>query len=1775
VRGAPASQRNSARRRHPLAAALAAALVLALLPAGAVARHAHDAAPHARTTKKEWCGKGPDCRATPGSARAFLRHARTHRPLRTHAAAGRRRVRAHAAQSGTYAETTGGPAHTWTNYTNAGGEEGQLIAEHETVQIACRVKGFRVEDGDEWWYLIAGGTWNYGYYVSADPFYNDGQTEGSLIGTPLVDESVPECGAGEGTPETTGGEAHTWSNYGDAGGTKGMTIGGHATVRVNCKVLGLAVADGNTWWYRISQAPWNNAFYASADAFYNNGQSSGSLAGTPFVDETVPTCPEPSEDGATAETAGGEAHTWSNYADAGGDEGPVIEAHQIIQIECKLQGFAVADGNTWWYRIKQAPWKSGYYVSADAFYNGVPATGSLIGTPYVDGRVPTCPSGLRPGEEMTGGEAHTWANYSHAGAAQGPTIRTSTAVAVSCRVQGWAAPDGNTWWYLVASAPWNNVYYVSADAFYNGAPPTGNLKGTPFVDPSIPVCVGNHEAPIASAVGYGHAVVNSPGCTVVKPVDCASGDFWHAFTDVAIAGRGPGLRLTRTYNSLNATNTGLFGNGWSSSLDQHMTSTEGGTELVTLDDGSEITAVPAGSGGYTIPASADATLQHNNDGTYTLTEHATSRLTFSAAGKLLAISDLDGNTTSLTYSGGQLASAIDAAGRALTLTLANGRVKTVTDPLGRSTNYEYDSEGNLTAVTGPAGRTWRFKYDEAHRLTRMTDARGGNIQNEYDTQGRVAAQTDAAGLTTRFAYTGDNFSPLGGTTTVTDPHGNSVIEQYDNGFLMQITKAAGTAAQSTASYTYDPSTLGITSTTDGNGHTSHTVYDAAGQPTSTTDALGNTTTNSYNQLQEVVTSTTPLGHTTTRTYDQSGNPTSVTGPEGDTTRYEHADPAHPGDVSAIIDPEGRTETLTYDSYGDIATRSQHPREGASDTTAYSYDTDGELTCEAPPNATAQGVACATSGPRNPGTATNSYNPDGQISASTDPAGHTTSRSYDTDGNQTETVDPAGNRTLTSYDLDSRVISKTTAAGTSFAATIKHAYDIANATGACQGVANTSYCESTTDPNGGETTSHYDAHDQLIATARPGGSTTRYSYDPAGNRATLTDAQGRTTTYLYDAANYQTGIQYSDGATPNVEYVYDADGNRETMRDGTGTGSYQYDNAGRLTSLKDGSGAHTTYEYDKAGKIATITYPNGKTITRTYDGAGRLETITDWLGHTTTFNYDANGNPTSTTYPNGDTVSSSYSATNTVSHTGVADGSTVLAAISYQRNEDDLVSKESDQNLVGITTYAYDAKNQLIAGGGKKFAYDAAGNPTTLAAAHQTYNAEDEIGSSTTSTVSTGFSDDPQGERTEARPSHGLLTRYRYDQAGRLTEAAKTARPPVVRELIPSSGPLTGGITVKIKGQWFGSATAVMFGGAPATDVKVSSTKLITAKVPAGQGTVDVRVTTPIGTSPVVSSDRFTYGGETPFAAPPKVESEPVVPPAARYSYNGDGLRMSSATGSVVSRHTWDITPEVPEITSDASNSYIYGPDGLPIEQITQTGATSYFFHDATGSTRGLLDSTGALAATFSYNPYGTPRKGTGSARTPILFAGGYTDETTGLVYLVHRYYDPATAQFITLDPALVQTEAPYTYAQDDPANAVDPSGLWSACFGICVGNSGGNWGVGFGLGFSAGGVGSFSVGTRAVYYPRTGVYSWGADYPDLGGIDIEEQGGRITSVSICAGVNRIKYFSLCTPSGGGGSSPAYPDPYQNLHPDPLQLFRPPARTTSAIVTSRCATRYSA
>jgi RHS repeat-associated protein len=159
-----------------------------------------------------------------------------------------------------------------------------------------------------------------------------------------------------------------------------------------------------------------------------------------------------------------------------------------------------------------------------------------------------------------------------------------------------------------------------------------------------------------------------------------------------------------------------------------------------------------------------------------------------------------------------------------------------------------------------------------------------------------------------------------------------------------------------------------------------------------------------------------------------------------------------------------------------------------------------------------------------------------------------------------------------------------------------------------------------------------------------------------------------------------------------------------------------------------------------------------------------------------------------------------------------------------------------------------------------------------------------------------------------------------------------------------------------------------------------------------------------------------------------------------FAYDGGGLMVSRSVGLATRYMTWDYS-SLSLLLSDGQNSYVYGPGGLPVEQISAGEAPTYLHHDQLGSTRALTNATGEISATFTYGPYGGVTGHTGSATTPLGFAGQYTTSQSGLQYLRARFYDPATAQFLTNDPILDQTRQPYAYARDDPSGNVDRSGL--------------------------------------------------------------------------------------------------------------------------------------
>ncbi len=254
------------------------------------------------------------------------------------------------------------------------------------------------------------------------------------------------------------------------------------------------------------------------------------------------------------------------------------------------------------------------------------------------------------------------------------------------------------------------------------------LDSAVFVQPAM------WSSGMAASITYGGtgnpSSRQSSQCSYGKngdPVNCATGNFYDTFTDFSVPGRGLPLDLTRTYNSLAAASEGPFGYGWSCSYCMTLSVAPGtGDVTVNQEHGATITFVPNGSGGYSAPAWADATLVEGTGSTWTFTRLGTEVFDFSSAGLLTSESDLNGYTTTLSYnSSGQLITVTDPAGRTLSFSYgSNGLVSEVTGRAASPCPIRTTARATSSSVTDVGGGVTSFTYDSAHLLLTVTNPNG-------------------------------------------------------------------------------------------------------------------------------------------------------------------------------------------------------------------------------------------------------------------------------------------------------------------------------------------------------------------------------------------------------------------------------------------------------------------------------------------------------------------------------------------------------------------------------------------------------------------------------------------------------------------------------------------------------------------------------------------------------------------------------------------------------------------------------------------------------------------------------------------------------------------------------------------------------------------------------------------------------------------------------------------------------------------------------------------
>ena len=168
-----------------------------------------------------------------------------------------------------------------------------------------------------------------------------------------------------------------------------------------------------------------------------------------------------------------------------------------------------------------------------------------------------------------------------------------------------------------------------------------------------------------------------------------------------------------------------------------------------------------------------------------------------------------------------------------------------------------------------------------------------------------------------------------------------------------------------------------------------------------------------------------------------------------------------------------------------------------------------------------------------------------------------------------------------------------------------------------------------------------------------------------------------------------------------------------------------------------------------------------------------------------------------------------------------------------------------------------------------------------------------------------------------------------------------------------------------------------------------------------------------------------------------------------FTYTPDGRLLQKECGTQVTTYASDFAGVSRESTTSSSPvTYQHGGAG-ELVSLTWNNQTYYYHFNAHGDTIALSDSTGALVAQYTYDPWGTLTSTTNpSIPNPYLYCGAYGvrwDADLSLYLMGARWYNPATGRFLTKDsypPDLLAplTQNPYQYCENNPVNRVDPTG---------------------------------------------------------------------------------------------------------------------------------------
>ncbi|MFN3192091.1 MAG: putative Ig domain-containing protein [Aureliella sp.] len=999
-------------------------------------------------------------------------------------------------------------------------------------------------------------------------------------------------------------------------------------------------------------------------------------------------------------------------------------------------------------------------------------------------------------------------------------------------------------------------------------------------------------------------------------------------------------------------------------------------------------------------------------------------------GKLSSYSDRERSEVQFTYdvATGFLDEIIDPLGRAGTRSEydENGRLRRVVDSNGNAIDVDHDAETRVQVVHNRLGNATTFFYDDSGNVVQEVDALGGVISREYDSRGNLIEEVDPSGVRVRF--------------------------QYDaNGRLL--------------------------SETDGGGATTRYEYNVDGQPVAVVDAVGNRSSVVYEDGR-VVAVQGPLG---TRTFSQEGGVITETDATG---RITTVDINANGLVNGINDGQNAS-LFSTDRNGNVLSETQLTQSGNL-VTEFTWDGEGRLV------ATRDSFGNLTR---------NEYDAIGNRVAQIDPLGRRTEYRYDSLNNLVETIFPdatpedlSDNPVLRyEYDENSRLIAEIDESGN----TTRFSYDRLDR------LIETLFPDDTEgdDSDNARLTREYDAAGRLIAEIDESGHRTEYeydsigrlqlirdalggetrrAYDSLGNLSKVTDPNGYMTAYSYDAAGNLIQTTYADNTV--VKSEYDQAGRQIASVDQLGRATrYRYDRSGQLDQITDALGNSTTYTYDDRGNVIEVVDANGDKTSREFDIYGRVLAETDALGQRTSYTFDSIGRLLATTDSNGATTTFEYderdrlvrevrvdgNSSFTYTPTGLLESYSDVDGAYFQTwdSRGRLLTKDNPdgqqisysydptgnitriESEAGIRSYLYDENGRMVSivdpsGGQTEYEYDAAGNLVSIVLPNGISESRqfDELNRLVLSQTSdeqglievVRYSFDATSRLETVTSTLGVMTTYAYDAVDRLiSEIADDGTSRNVRIYEYDAE---------------GNRLRQTDNGLETTYEYDSDDRLIREVTNGAVKEYEYdRNGNLIRESSSGSTSFYAWDSRNLLVG---VDRDGDGTSEIRYGYDAQGIRDEMFSdgdriGYVVDTNR-SLEVVLEEVSESTTTHFTYG-DGIVFS--SSSGSQDYYYHsDIRGNVVRLSDPTGTVIQEYSYSAFGEIL-GSPELIVTNLFLGERLSED-GLYHLRARSYDFRTGRFISKDPFPADYEDSlsfnrFVYAQSDPINNNDPTGLFS------------------------------------------------------------------------------------------------------------------------------------